>query len=375
MHTKSVRFATENKVSTQPTSAPGVPAAPSLAARKLGFDFADFQQKTQPRASKLRSKKWRLGNEGFTRKKFGGAGKRFWQSNSSRQLVDQALPASNALKLAFPGPKVAAATEAVEKGKIEDTEVFYAHLKVLVAAQKKWEAQLPMEQAKKELDDAGQALKAYHQQIQDLQLEGLATARQRLDEMKQRRDETLAAKGTAGLPVKQAHHLMRAQRMAASLVRKVTVPTAITTPESKRNALTKTKNRLLSRLRPKEGGEQAKQTARMAELTKAAERRKTEVVVDHEALHREIAARAKAKGQTAQEYIEYLLLDKDVGAYLPPVVFDALQDVHAQLSQYAQKAFVAEANASLALGKQRVEQLKRAYNEARTAYEAMPMPG
>lgn len=386
MQGKTVRFANTPLVQTSPVKkssvkksavVPGGPAAPSAATKTLGFDFVEFQQQTEPRASKFTHRKWLQGGNGtVTRKWFGGAGKNFWERNSSKDLVERAEPASNALNLEFPGPKVSAATKAVTKGKIEDTRTFYGHLKVLVAAQKKWEAKLPMEQAKQELDEAAQALSTYHTEILRLQHEGLATARQRLDGMKQRRDEALGLKGAPDLPATQARQLGKAKHIAANLVRKATVPAAVPNQEPKGKVLTKAKRALLSRMAPsKEGSEKAKQKARMAELSKAAERKPTEVVVDHEALHKEIAARAKARGETPQEYIEFLLLDNDVGAYLPPVLFDALYHVHAQLSQHAQKEFLAEAKASLALGKQRIDELVSAYQEARVAYDALPMPG
>lgn len=383
---------------------PTVPANSADVGKELGFDFVDFRAYVLYKSPKSNGKKWKLaggngkaakaggddkGPASFTRKQFGGLGQKFWVRNSSAALVDQASPAANALQAKFDGqPKLLAACVAIGKGKLKDTKVLHGHLDVLADAQNKLAAEKTLVQASAALTKAEGELKAFNRQLLDVQKAQRAEARQRLDEMQQAREQVQAAKGKTRTK-EQDHVAARARTMADSLVHKVTdAAPAIPAPKSKKSLAVGTKGKskpsLLKTAKaamlPRPTDSQTKKTqkeqkARIAELTASAHQRQPVGPVNREALHQEIHTRAKAAGVSDQEYVEYLLLDLPVGGYLPQDVFDALRELHAAKTAEGEARYAEIANAQLAQGQQRVAQLRSRYDDAKTAYDALPMPG
>lgn len=384
-----------SRASIQPPgskSKPTVPANSTKAGEELGFDFVGFQAHVLHKSPKTNGKKWKLiaggnGPHSFTRKQYDGL--KFWARNSSQALVNKASPAANLLSMHFENqPKLLAACEAIENGKLKDTTVLHGHLQVLANAQNKWAAKQPLDEASGELTQAQAALQAFNDQLLSEQQRMRAVADQRLDQMSQAREQALAAKGTLRTK-KEERVAARSRAMADSLVRKVTdaalpIPAqknekpldGRTKGKAKTGLLQKTKAALLQR--PKDTQTQAipkEQKARMAQLTQSVQQRQPVGPVNRKALSQEIRTRAEAARVSTQEHIEHLLIDLPVGGYLPQDVFDALRELHAAETAESEKVYVAQANEQLQIAQQTVAQLQSRYNEAKTAYDAVPMPG
>jgi hypothetical protein len=378
--------------------------APPIAPQKLaaapavlGFDFVQLHEIVSAKdLPKLPQKKWRLKASGpqglqLTRKKFswGKIGELakgpFIRVHSSKAWLDRAHPAVNALTMEFEGPKLSAARTAIATGQVQDTGAFRGHVEVLATAQRKLALKMPMERAAQKLSAAKDALKQYEAKLNKLQAQGVAEAQHRNQEIMVTRADYLSTRGVPCTPTKE-RFLAKGKTLANNLVRKFTIAAEAPaeTPggdlaqilaERGQKALQKAKAKALPRFT---GANTPRTNPKVAERTEkllAAAAPAKELIVDREALLKHVLTRARARHEKPQAYIEFLLLETAAAAYLPDVVYDALLALHTEYSVKAGESFVKKAQALLQEEVNEVNQLERQYQEAKQAYDALPMPG
>lgn len=357
-----------------------------------GFDFVALESHVATKAPRYTGKKWRVASPGnnkdqapsFTRKQYGGLKNFFTGKRSSTAWNEKARDQAWIMQFELGGAKLLNACLSLDKGKVKDTKEFHAHLKVLACAQKKWQAKLLLNQAESSVKEASTPVLKLKQTMQAEQNVRSQAVKNQLAAMRQKAlgRQKAGADTPEGVSDRQVAKVLE---LEARQPEAPVVPTAsqqqVAPPEvtakNKRGVLTKAKRAVIPLIKPGKKTHGKKHSSQASAQTAAPQKKNgvnnASTVVSPARLFEVLESKTQP-GETTQELIEHLLIDRDVGAYLAPAVFEAMLALYADLQRKAVESYTADYWAPHQPLLDRLTQSLEQYDDALAVFDKLPDP-